>query len=89
MNPTALLRSGVLLLEHLGEDEAARRMEDAIAAVIAEGKDVTYDLGGTAGTPAWPPPSPRRIGRLTPPGRQEAPHGRGRDGTSTCTPRPR
>ncbi len=46
VNPTALLRSGVLLLEHLGEDEAARRMEDAIAAVIAEGKDVTYDLGG-------------------------------------------
>jgi len=43
-NPTALLRSGVLLLEHLGEDAAARRMEDAIAAVIAEGKDVTYDM---------------------------------------------
>ena len=50
VNPTALLRSGVLLLEHLGEDQAARRMESAIAAVIAEGKDVTYDLGGTAGT---------------------------------------
>ena len=50
VNPTALLRSGVLLLEHLGEDAAARRMEDAIAAVIAEGKDVTYDLGGSAGT---------------------------------------
>ena len=38
------------MLEHLGEDAAARRMEDAIAAVIAEGKEVTYDLGGTAGT---------------------------------------
>ncbi len=50
VNPTALLRSGVLLLEHLGEEEAARRMEDAIAAVIADGMDVTYDLGGTAGT---------------------------------------
>jgi isocitrate dehydrogenase (NAD+) len=50
VNPMALLRSGVLLLEHLGEEEAARRMEDAIAAVVAEGKDVTYDLGGTAGT---------------------------------------
>ncbi len=50
VNPTALLRSGVLLLEHLGEDEAARRMEGAIAAVIAEGRDVTYDLGGDAGT---------------------------------------
>ena len=50
VNPTALLRSGVLLLDHLGEVEAARRMEGAIAAVIAEGKDVTYDLGGSAGT---------------------------------------
>jgi len=50
VNPTAILRSGVLLLEHLGEDAAARSMEDAIAAVIAEGNDVTYDLGGSAGT---------------------------------------
>ena len=50
VNPTALLRCGVLLLEHLGEDEAAGRMEEAIAAVVAEGKDVTYDLGGSAGT---------------------------------------
>jgi isocitrate dehydrogenase (NAD+) len=50
VNPMALLRSGVLLLEHLGEAEAARRMEQAIADVVAEGKDVTYDLGGTAGT---------------------------------------
>jgi len=52
VDPTAILRSGVMLLEHLGEDEAARRMEAAIAAVIAEGKTVTYDLGGTAGTQA-------------------------------------
>ncbi|HZL64772.1 MAG TPA: isocitrate/isopropylmalate family dehydrogenase [Thermoleophilia bacterium] len=50
VNPTALLRSAVLLLEHLGEAEAARRMEQAIADVVADGKDVTYDLGGTAGT---------------------------------------
>ncbi len=52
VNPTAILRSGVMLLDHLGEGEAARRMEAAIAAVIAEGKTVTYDLGGTAGTQA-------------------------------------
>ena len=50
VNPMALLRSGVLMLEHLGEAEAARRMEQAIADVVADGKDVTYDLGGTAGT---------------------------------------
>lgn len=50
VNPTALLLSGVLLLDHLGEAEASRRMYEAIAAVIGEGKDVTYDLGGSAGT---------------------------------------
>ncbi len=44
VNPTALMLSGVLMLRHLDEAEAADRMEAAIAAVIAEGKDVTYDL---------------------------------------------
>ena len=52
VDPTAILRSGVLLLDHLGEERAARCMDDAIAAVIAEGRDVTYDLGGDAGTQA-------------------------------------
>jgi len=52
VNPAALLLSGVLMLDHLGETEAARRLHAAIAAVIAEGKDVTYDLGGSAGTQA-------------------------------------
>ncbi len=61
VNPMALLRSGVLLLEHLGEDAPARRMEDAIAAVVAEGKDVTYDLGGTAGTSGMAAAIARRI----------------------------
>ena len=50
VDPTALLLSGVLMLEHLGEGEAARRAYEAVAAVIGEGKTVTYDLGGTAGT---------------------------------------
>jgi isocitrate dehydrogenase (NAD+) len=44
VNPTALILSGVLMLEHLGEKDAARRLEHAVAAVIAEGKSVTYDL---------------------------------------------
>ncbi len=52
VDPTAILRSGVLMLDHLGEDAAARRLEAAIAAVIAEGREVTYDLGGSAGTQA-------------------------------------
>jgi len=44
VNPTALILSGKLMLEHLGEAEAAARLERAVAAVIAEGKDVTYDM---------------------------------------------
>jgi isocitrate dehydrogenase (NAD+) len=49
-NPTALMLSGVLLLRHIGEQAAAQRVEDAIRTVIAEGRTVTYDLGGSAGT---------------------------------------
>ena len=49
-NPTALMLSGVLLLRHIGQQAAAQRVEDAIRAVIAEGRSVTYDLGGSAGT---------------------------------------
>jgi isocitrate dehydrogenase (NAD+) len=44
VNPTAMILSGKLMLEHLGEDDAARRLEDAVAAVIAEGDKVTYDM---------------------------------------------
>ncbi len=44
VNPTALLLSGVMMLRHLDERDAADRMEDAIAQVIKEGKSVTYDL---------------------------------------------
>lgn len=44
LNPTALILSGVLMLEHLGETEAAKRLDKAVAKVIAEGKDVTYDM---------------------------------------------
>ena len=49
-NPTALLLSGVLMLRHLGEQDAAVRVENAVRDVIAEGKHTTYDLGGDAGT---------------------------------------
>jgi len=44
VNPTALILSGKLMLEHLEEREAAAKLERAVAAVIEEGKDVTYDL---------------------------------------------
>jgi isocitrate dehydrogenase (NAD+) len=44
VNPTALILSGMLMLRHMGELDAANRLEQAVAAVIAEGKHVTYDL---------------------------------------------
>ena len=51
VNPMAMMLSGVMMLSHLGEAEAAGRLERAIAGVIAEGKNVTYDLKrGRAGT---------------------------------------
>jgi isocitrate dehydrogenase (NAD+) len=44
VNPMAMMFSGALMLRHLGEREAAVRLETAMAAVIAEGRSVTYDL---------------------------------------------
>jgi len=44
VNPTAMLLSAVMMLRHIGETEAADRLENAVAAVIREGKSVTYDL---------------------------------------------
>jgi|694.fasta_scaffold01118_35 isocitrate dehydrogenase (NAD+) len=44
VNPTAMILSGVLMLEHLGEIEASKRLEAAVALVIREGQQVTYDL---------------------------------------------
>jgi isocitrate dehydrogenase (NAD+) len=44
VNPTALMLSGVLMLRHLEEAQAADRMESAIAEVIRAGEKVTYDL---------------------------------------------
>ncbi len=43
-NPMAMMLSGVMMLHHIGEGDAACRLEKAIADVIAEGKNVTYDL---------------------------------------------
>jgi isocitrate dehydrogenase (NAD+) len=49
-NPTAMMLSGVMLLTHLGENEAARRLQLSIEAVYREGKTLTGDVGGTAST---------------------------------------
>jgi len=43
-NPTAMILSGALMLRHMGERAAAERVENAVATVIREGRDVTYDL---------------------------------------------
>jgi len=44
VNPTALILSSVLMLRHIGKMDEADKLENAVAAVIAEGKDVTYDM---------------------------------------------
>ena len=44
VNPTALILSGKLMLDYLGETDAADRLEAAVTKVIAEGKYVTYDM---------------------------------------------
>jgi isocitrate dehydrogenase (NAD+) len=44
VNPMAMMLSGVMMLRHLDERDAADRLESAIASVIAEGKSVTYDM---------------------------------------------
>lgn len=49
-DPTAIILSGALMLEYLGEEDASKRVVRALAAVLAEGKNVTYDLGGQVGT---------------------------------------
>jgi hypothetical protein len=80
VNPTAMILSGKLMLDYLGETEAATTLENAVASVIAEGKSVTYDMKpdrndptavGTASTPtpssrSWVAPSEghRRRSRL-------------------------
>jgi isocitrate dehydrogenase (NAD+) len=43
-NPMAMMLSGMMMLRHIGEEDAGDRLEAAIAKVIAEGKDVTYDM---------------------------------------------
>ncbi|HLF92342.1 MAG TPA: isocitrate/isopropylmalate dehydrogenase family protein, partial [Planctomycetota bacterium] len=50
LNPTALILTAVLMLEHLNESQAADRVARAVRDVIREGKTVTSDLGGSAST---------------------------------------
>ena len=61
-NPTALILSGVLMLRHLGEQDAAVRVETALREVIAEGTHTTYDLGGSTGTAGFADAIIERLG---------------------------
>ncbi|MEM4478413.1 MAG: isocitrate/isopropylmalate dehydrogenase family protein, partial [Candidatus Methanomethylicaceae archaeon] len=49
-NPTAIILSASMMLKYLGEIEIGKKIEEAIDAVIAEGKNITMDLGGNAKT---------------------------------------
>jgi isocitrate dehydrogenase (NAD+) len=71
-NPTAVLRSGVLMLRHLGEENAANHIRAAIEKVFTDKKHLTRDVGGTAGTSEFadamvealhtvPPPHPEPV----------------------------
>jgi isocitrate dehydrogenase (NAD+) len=51
VNPLAQILSGMLMLRHLGEDDAAARLEAAIAELIREGRSVTYDMKPTRTDP--------------------------------------
>ena len=52
-NPMAMILSAVLLLRHIGEGEAADRIDAAMCEVLGEKRAITRDLGGTAGTKAF------------------------------------
>jgi len=51
VNPMAMMFSGMLMLRYLAEEQAADRLERALAAVIAEGRSVTYDMKPTRDDP--------------------------------------
>lgn len=52
VNPTAMILSGALLLEYINEPAAAKKLENALKEVLAEGKSVTYDLKANRDDPA-------------------------------------
>jgi 3-isopropylmalate dehydrogenase len=50
VNPIATILAAKMMLDWLGETDAAKRIEDAVATVISEGKVRTYDMGGSSTT---------------------------------------
>jgi isocitrate dehydrogenase (NAD+) len=62
-NPMAAILSAVMMLRHIGEKTPADRIERALDAVLAEGRAVTRDIGGTAGTRAMTDAIVAKLGR--------------------------
>lgn len=60
-NPTALLLSGVMMLRHLGMDDAAERIRLAVEETIREGDSLTPDLGGSGTTASYTDAVVRRL----------------------------
>jgi isocitrate dehydrogenase (NAD+) len=52
-NPTALLQSAILMLDHINESATAARIQTALELVYTEGKTLTRDVGGSSGTRAF------------------------------------
>jgi isocitrate dehydrogenase (NAD+) len=50
VNPMAMMLSGIMMLQHIGETTAAEKLDNAIASVIKEGKSVTYDMQPASGS---------------------------------------
>jgi isocitrate dehydrogenase (NAD+) len=67
-NPTALILSGALMLRHLGYADLGARVEGSVRAVIAAGRTVTSDLGGSAGTSQFADAVIENLGAATPAG---------------------
>ncbi len=65
-NPTALVLSACLMLRHIGERDAARRVRRAVEAVLMEGAEVTPDLGGQATTSGMAEAIARRVSEERP-----------------------
>lgn len=65
-NPSSQIRCAAMMLDYLGEREAAQRIEHALCSVIQEGRWVTRDLGGTAGTQEMAAAVAERVDRPAP-----------------------
>jgi isocitrate dehydrogenase (NAD+) len=66
-NPSALILSACMMLEHLGEQEVARRVRRALVSTLREGRLLTRDLGGSLGTRAFAAVIAERAAQLAEP----------------------